>query len=197
MARSASVMVINDGAAPALVACLMAERVQDVVVWVPPASSGLRTAAQDDESVLQAIQHQQEVLGWLRTLVGRDSGAHSASAPALQRAAALLQAAGDALALGCSTVVWPVVCSSDVAAIEEAGELASGVTRLTWIAQPRLGGVAKVPGPDFRIETPFADLTMAQIADLAEDLRAPLELCIGTAAVAGARAAQTPAGRSA
>jgi len=190
-------MVINDGAAPALVACFMAERIQDVVAWVPPASSELRTAAQDGDGVLEAIRHQQEVLGWLRTVVGRDSGHHPASPPALRRAAALLQAAGDALSLGCSAVVWPVVCSGDVSAIEEAGELASGITRLVWLAQPRLGGADKGIGPDFRVQTPFADLTMPQIADLAEDLRVPLELCIPSPTAAGARAAHALAGRGA
>jgi len=193
MARSASVMVIHDGAAPALVACLMAERVQDVVVWVPPASSDLRSAAHDDDDVLQAIQRQQEVVGWHRTLVGRDAGIPPGAASTLRRAMALLQAAADALGQGCSTVVWPVVCSGDLTAIEEAGELASGVTRMVWLAQPRHRVAAKAPGPDFRVETPFADLTAAQIADLAEDLRAPLSLCVGPAGAAQGAAVRAPA----
>ncbi len=177
MARSASVMVIHDGAAPALVACFMADRIPDVIAWVPPATSGLRSSTGSDDEILRVVERQQEVVCWGRTVVGIDPTGAAGAAPALRRASSLLQAASQALALGCTTVVWPVVCSGDAGAIDEAGELASGVTRLVWLAQPRHGGGGKVLGPDFRIETPFADLTMPQIADLAEDLRVPLELC--------------------
>ncbi|MCL4742153.1 MAG: hypothetical protein KJZ54_08115 [Phycisphaerales bacterium] len=122
-----------------------------------------------------AIRRQGEALG----LMVRELPDAPAIEPVGGReAAALLQAAYLALALGCGRVVWPVQftqaspggdCDLEREAI--AVDRALLVSRLATLDAGSCGL------PEVRIETPLLGMTDHQIAEMALDLGVPVECC--------------------
>lgn len=88
--------------------------------------------------------------------------------------AVLLLACGTAARAGCDEVVWPIARGGDPDGLFTADETASALSRL--ISLP--GVLPKDAGsviPDVR--APLVELTERQVADIAVDLDAPVELC--------------------
>jgi hypothetical protein len=84
----------------------------------------------------------------------------------------LLDACTDAATAGRSEVIWPVQFPSvEIDAITRAVDRALLVTRLMAL------DASMHATPFLHVETPFVDLSDAQVADLAADLSAPVACC--------------------
>lgn len=170
-------MIISDGGVPALAACLLEERAERLVVWAPPIGASCLDGASSRISLAHrsAAEAQARALG-----VARFEACAAFDPPTAERRTprwAVLWLAIDAAArLGCDDVVWPVVCGADADELAHADETARSVSRLCRLdsATARTGPLESVGGPAIRL--PLADLTTVQVAELALDLGAPLEL---------------------
>lgn len=110
---------------------------------------------------------------------------------AIGRSVTLLRACELAIRLACSRVVWPIQTprrgssKPDVDVIADVLDRCLLVSRLATLdADPTVG--------EIRIETPYVDLSDAQMADLAQDLGVPLSACWWTSG----DASLTPQGRA-
>lgn len=188
-------LVISDGSLPALVATAMVSEegasgaraapgdLPGIVWCVPPAGEAgdeFRPACE------RAAGRQADIygLGFLSTADARGEEALLADGPPGQgEAMTLIRAAYLAAQHQCRRVIWPVLAERDPRSGEPdltsvarsidrallAGRLASlDLDRAEWSA----AGV-----PEVRVETPFVDLTDAQLADLSRDLEVPAETC--------------------
>ena len=188
-------LVISDGSLPALVATAIVSEdaaagakapAPDLpgIVWCiapgGPDVDAIRPACE------RAAGRQADVygLGFLSTAEARASDEWLADGPPGQpESMTLIRAAYLAAQHQCRRVIWAVLADRDpdsgepdlasVARVIDrallAGRLASlDLERAEWAA----AGV-----PEVRIETPFADLTDAQLADLSRDLEVPVETC--------------------
>lgn len=160
--RGGRVLVVYDGSAACVACCAIAPDPRRVVLWMPPGGSG-----HPIEQTRSAMTHQARLMD-LGDVCDADGGAAWREHPGpLGETRMLLLAMERGAELGCGRVVWPVVCGPDLDGMAAAAETAELVTRLGWIA---------FPGGSPRIETPLADLTPEQVAELLEDLRVPAEL---------------------
>lgn len=199
--RAERICVIHDGGLPALVACLMADDPGQVVAWCPPVGSRWEAAGiGGDEEITpihrRAAERQGELLGLARVSFAEPRSAaniHPAG-PALEATAMLLAAAMEAVAEGCTALIWPICCGGDLGALAAAAEKASLISRLVQL-DLHTSRLPRPPAgaPELSVETPFADLTPGQIAELALDLDAPAHACWWR--LPGAE--QTPGGREA
>lgn len=173
-----SVLLISDGGLPALVSCLLAINPEAVVAWTPPdGSPGLdHAAARIGAAHRRAVERQADLLG-LRGVEAAGAGAWGQHSHGMASAAMLLLATEEAQRLGCSDVIWPVVCGADLDELATSAERARLVSRLTML--PRVQGAVRSGGAPtlIRIRTPLADLTPIQVAELAMDLDAPIQTC--------------------
>lgn len=171
-----SVLVISDGGVPALVSCMLAINPEAVVLWTPPVgSAGLDfPRALIGPAHRRAAERQADLLGLRGAELAPDLPWPQNAGPPC--AAVLLMATEVAQRLGCSDVIWPVVCGADLDDLAGSAERARLVSRLTML--PRVHGLEGVGPPDFvRVRTPLADLTAQQVAELALDLDAPTHTC--------------------
>ena len=88
----------------------------------------------------------------------------------------LLSAAIEAASLGLSRVIWPIHAGAarevDTDALADVCDRALLIGQLVGLDTARAAGVTSI-----HIETPYADLTDAQLMDLALDMDAPLHAC--------------------
>lgn len=180
MTSAEPILIIHDGGLPALVACLMVPDFSDVIAWVPPAGSSLRGVGADHIAQSAFVRQQADLLGFGRVLTPAGPGETDADAGAhrvFEQPRTLLRAAADATALGCRRWVWPIVAGDRAQDLLEFSERAALINRLLWLAEAaRTTDPGAAPSPP-RLETPFIDLTPAQVADAARDLDAPLAAC--------------------
>lgn len=88
----------------------------------------------------------------------------------------LVHAAYLAASLGCDRVVWPVQFGEDLrAATPSLDRVASAIDRALLVS--RLVGLDTDRVRGVEIETPFADLSDRQIAEMVMDVEAPLAAC--------------------
>lgn len=161
-----SVLVISDGGLPGLVACLIGARPSTLTLWLPPITeSGGAMTRSRQEAVAEQSRH-------LKAVVAHAEPAIQAAPGLPPNVVVLLLACREAGRRGCDRVVWPTVCGSDPDRIFAADELAGLIPRLVAVADGA-GGPRNVP----EIHAPLADLTPRQVADLARDLDAPIDLC--------------------
>lgn len=161
--RADRVLVVFDGSPACMACCALAPDSRKTLLWAPPGARGL-----DD-----LMTHTARLMDLGETHSG--DAAAEPDGSTLHEARMLLLAMERAASLGCSRVVWPVVCGPDLDAMTAAAELAELVTRLGWIAFPKAS---------IRVETPLSDLTPAQVADLLGDLRVPMDLLASPASTA-------------
>lgn len=167
-------LVINDGSLAAAAASLMELERRPVVAWIPPCPSPLST---DDPAVPTAgalVEKQADLFGYEEVLrgasptsAGPERRAVHSTALGLEASILLLEAVVDAAEAGAGRVVWPIVAGADLDAMHLASERAQLVSRLAWLDERRLAGLAVA------VETPLVDLTAEQVADLARDLDVP------------------------
>ncbi|MEQ8850779.1 MAG: hypothetical protein RIB32_03245 [Phycisphaerales bacterium] len=158
-----AVLVITDGGPAALVAALMADDPASVHMWIG------RDVSPDDA---QVIERQARAIG--APPPQRESGDPTQRGPS----ARLLAAMHAARACGAGRVIWPIHHGADLDALLGTVERATLVTHLARLdveSADAATGVDDAPAP--RVETPFADLTTRQIAELVVDLDAPLDDC--------------------
>lgn len=180
-----SVLIISDGGLPALVSCMLAINPEAVAVWVPPiGAAGLdHAAARIGPQHRAAAERQADLLGLRGVEVSapmpwpsEGDADHQADQAAVPTSAILLLATAEARRLGCSDLIWPVVCGGDLDELASAAERARLVSRLSMLPGHQGRSRSGVPGL-IRIRTPLADLTPQQVAELALDLDAPTQTC--------------------
>jgi hypothetical protein len=172
-----SLILIDDGGVASLAAsCLCADPRR-----VTPAIAAGRAAGAKSRG--EAVRRRADLLGFAQPITLPAGPAKTAegdketdpSDPALTTDL-LLRAGHEAIRLGVSRVVWPVHCATDLAAMDRELARARLVERLVNLdAPPAEGRGAHEPAVLF--ETPLLDLTDRQIAELAADLDAPLDVC--------------------
>ncbi len=190
-------LVVHDGSLAALVACLMAPELHEVVAWMPPSGSPLRGLGAPEQTQASLVTQQAELLGYGGVASGeplsaqKHTGEPQPASRSIQTSRHLLEAIAAAQALGCRRVIWPVVAGESMSEMAEAAERAALLNRLCWLGleepRPRDGRLSPEPGASagkpIRVETPFVDLTSAQVLEMAEDLGAPMQLCWDAPAV--------------
>lgn len=178
-------LIISDGGLPALVSCMLAINPEAVAVWVPPQDApGLdHPAARIGSLHRAAVERQADLLGLrgvgaapaLQWPAEADSGSEP-DLHSLPTSAMLMLAVSEARRLGCSDLVWPVVCGADLDELATAAERARLVSRLSMLPTHQGRSRSGAPGL-IRVRTPLADLTPQQVAELALDLDAPVQTC--------------------
>ncbi len=168
------ICIIHDGGLPALVACLMADDPESVVAWCPPIGSAW---GEGEITPLhrRASEQQADLLGLGRVCFASERPLTSLlpAAPALEHTALMLAAASEAVGERCTRLIWPVQCGDDLRAMSAVAEKASLINRLLEIELHTIAGGST----ELTIETPFADLSKTQVAELALDLDAPAHVC--------------------
>lgn len=162
---SGPVIVIDDGGVASLVVCCLCT---DPARVVPLIASGQGESA---PSRADAVRRRRELLGLAEPITLTYPATDD---PPPERVAAtdlLLRAGREALRTGVSRVVWPIHAGADLAEMERELERVRLIERLVNLDAPAGGE------PAVRIETPLLDLTDGQIAELAADLDAPLDVC--------------------
>lgn len=178
MRPAASSLVIVDGGLASLIACAAARegsivaagggtpRIQNIAFLSPRfgPDAGLNSQPRDAAAARHA-----EMFGLRLTR----ADAAKAGDPGEHDSLVLLRAAHEARRNGCEAVIWPVQCAAGNEIDLEAAARASD--RALLVA--RLADLDADGGPAPRIETPYADLTDQQIADLVLDMDLPAEAC--------------------
>lgn len=170
-----NVLVICDGGLPALVCCLLAVAPEAVVAWLPPLGSpGIdHPSAEIGPDHRLAVEAQADLLGLRGVEAASLSGWEEGGLPTT---AMLLLASQAAARLGCSEVIWPIVCGGDLDELASACDRARILTQLATLP-PQQGRARGQAGPEVRVRVPLADLTPQQVAELALDLDGPVHSC--------------------
>jgi hypothetical protein len=176
-------LILSDGGLPSLVACMHA-REAAILGGVKPESllqqaMVLAFVPQPEAVLLQrkaaATQAESLGLGWC----GHEARGFAMASPQAddgeREAIELLGAALLAARLGCERVIWPATAgTSDSVVLDRLAQIndrALVTARLASIASSTATASGIV------IDTPFAELSDRQVADLAMDIAAPMETC--------------------
>jgi hypothetical protein len=180
-------LIINDGSLAGLVACWAEGVVRPAANRKPGAAQTAPMAwfPMDDrparERRREAIGRQVELCslaGFSERMVMRfdvplHAAVHEGAARGGKQSAKLFSAAVEAISLGMSRVIWPIHAGAardvDIDALADVCDRALLVGQLVGLDAPRSADSAAL-----RIETPYADLTDAQVMDLALDMDVPL-----------------------
>jgi len=152
---SEKALIIDDGGLTSLLATLLAPDPGRLVLWTPP-TEGARV-----EETFALVRRRGETLGCEATECGGRADAPNGRFSVVRM---LLTACEAALKARCGVVVWPVNKGDRV---DEMATLADRARLIGFLADLETGG----GGP--RLETPFLDMTDAQVLMLAEDADAP------------------------
>ena len=167
-------LVISDGSLAALVACAAVREslIASGADEKTPRPIVLFTPVGDETNHARRVAIEKHAKLYELDMVDatadlRGPGAHGVTGGGLHQTLALITATYQAAALGCDQVVWPVQMGGPSPDLESVARVL--VTRLA-----SLDGVDH-GRPAIRIETPYADLSDRQLADLAIDINAPIE----------------------
>ncbi len=183
-------VILTDSGIESLLACAMAAEQQQLAASEPSAvlpawweegeEIDLILSAVDPAIVQQAQVHGLDIFPDQAVYPPEDFEPRTAPERGLLQSRMLLEAAHLALRAGVRRVVWPVrVASPDRAqqVQELVDEIAAAADRA--LLASRLASLDATPqtAVEVVIETPFVDLSNAQIAELARDMALPLETC--------------------
>ena len=166
---SGPVIVIDDGGVASLVVCCLCTDPSRVT---PLIAAG---KGESHPSRADAVRRRRELLGLGEAITLPAAETSDQQAERVAVTDVLVRAGREALSRGVSRVVWPIHCGSDLDEMERELERARLVERLVNLDAP--GGGGHGYDPAVRVETPLLDLSDAQIAELAADLDAPLDVC--------------------
>lgn len=181
-------LIMNNGTMPGLVACWSEGVVRPAAVKKGPEQHGaVAWFPTDDRPAREkrraAVQRQVELCALAgmseRSVVKFEPSVHATVHEAIssgaRTTAMLLSAAVEAAGLGLTRVIWPVHAGAarevDTDLLADVCDRALLVGQLVGLDRSR---IAHGPGGGIRIETPYADLTDAQLMDLALDMDTPL-----------------------
>ena len=154
---SNSVLLIDDGDLPSLVALALERDPQQVVLWHPHGSDA---AAQRRQA---AVEAHGEAFSVRQVVVAKETATiqgESSLAAELDRSVSLLSAAAAAMRLNCTRVVWPAQIGSNSSRICQTVQRANLVVALAEIGAQK---------NSLMIDVPLIDLGETQIVDLAVD----------------------------
>lgn len=173
----AHAMVVSDGGLVSLIACVAAK--ERVLASTPDASHLLPviwasiTPGPTSRARAHAIEAQATTLG-LEVVIPSSDAANTTNSAGERATRELMDAAFAAVSRGCGSLVLSdrhadgdMVDLSSVAATIDRAML---VSRLVSLDMPTDAG-------SFEIESPYVDLSDRQVAELAIDLGAPIQLC--------------------
>lgn len=172
MAPPPRVLIIDDGGLAALAACIAAridhQRHEPLpsehgpVVW-SPGGAGPESHRRRDAAAAHAAHCDLHFV-------------ESGNPAATDDTRLLLDAGEQAVAMGIARVIWPIqrLGDSDAPSLDQA---AKAVDRALLVTRLMALDADSHNLPNFLIETPYADLTDKQLAELAADLDAPAHLC--------------------
>lgn len=171
-------LVISDGSLASLVAAASAREsivsaggderaARPVLLFVPAGDE--TTHARRGAVERHASLYDLEIVDATADL--RGPGAHGSFAAGLAETLTLINATYLGASKGCDLIVWPVQFAGplDVDRVARVVDRALLVTRLASLDSVDLGR------PTLRVDTPYADLTDRQLADLALDMNVPIE----------------------
>lgn len=153
----ASILVIDFGDLPSLIAVALQRNPQQIVLWHPSFDTDAR------EHLLASTKEHGEVFGIQEVILSKRQNelpGNQSHAIALMEADLLLAAAIAATEAGCQKVVWPKQVGPDPKQICIAVERANLVVALTETGQTT---------STLMIDLPLVDLSEKQIVDLGDD----------------------------
>lgn len=181
-------LIIHNGGYASLLASLIAESEANsaetigsgrgvLYAWLPTVGSGLFA---DEPPYVQGsisarnraemVDRQAKLFGFREVFADDPAGSrHRPTVSSL-----LLRAVEIAADNRCERVIWPVSVGDDLEALQRVTEQAALVTELAATEPDLLGGDGDSV---IRVYTPLADLDEHGLAELAEDLGAPMEAC--------------------
>jgi hypothetical protein len=164
------ILVLSDGGLPSLVACAAAGQGDAKAATVAPflwhpADPGLRLAA---------VARHAELCGLPITRLALAADPPQADAGSAQ-SIALVHATAGAVAAGFSTVIWPV--HAGPGAEPDLDRVALSIDRALLVSRLIAVDAGEHGCPAVRVDTPYADFTDRQLAELAIDLDAPVHAC--------------------
>jgi hypothetical protein len=170
MASGDRVLILSDGGLPSLVATAAAASAGTAVVCPL-----LWERAESPTSRFAAVMRQAELAG-LKALPPLHAEPWAgASGAGVNETLALIHAAYIGAGTGNASVLWPMHAGPgkepDLDRVALTIDRALLVTRLAAMDAPEHGC------PSIRVETPYADFTDGQLAELALDLDAPVHAC--------------------
>jgi hypothetical protein len=159
-------LVLADGDVPGLLALAAATTDSTARVLAWPALTPDPVTAQARR---EAATRQAELLGAGLFGPPPTNGAEESDAGI---SGLLLRAAHLAARLGCSKVVWPVSAGTANLGPEAAARIAAALDRALLVTR-----LVRLDFTDVEIQTPYADLSDRQLADLILDMDLPLWTC--------------------
>lgn len=158
-------LLIDDGGLAGLVACALHPAPDRLVIWSTPRTR----SAEGRAAVNDVIRRRAEAYG-VRTILDADD----AGTGVLRSTWILLSACETALTQGCSLVLWPAHAGDDVRTMSAEADRARLISFLVAVDAGSGGSGSAGNRPRVRIETPYLDLRLAQLCDLAVDADLPL-----------------------
>lgn len=164
------ILVLSDGGLPSLVACAAAGQSSGATV-----APLLWEAGGEPDNRLAAVSRQAELcglpIGKLPIPLGPPPGVTVGAIQSL----ALVHAATSAAAAGFATVVWPM--HAGPGAEPDLDRVATAIDRALLVSRLVALDAVEHGIPAIRVDTPYADFTDRQMAELAIDLDAPIPAC--------------------
>lgn len=176
--KSDSVLVICDGDLPALTACA-AVRIEHSQHGIPPRDAGsiVWMPWSDDSDHATRVEASSACASHCDFIFAQGAASKAESVwPGEGETRMLLDASAAAVRRGIARVIWPVQHLGDGSA-SHLDVAARAVDRALLVTRLVALDADAHELPSFRIETPYADLTDRQMAELAADLDAPAWLC--------------------
>lgn len=172
-------LIISDGSLAALVACAAAREslIASGVDEKSPRPIVLFTPVGDETNHARRVAIEKHARLYELDMVDaaadlRGPGAHGVDGGGLHQTLSLITATYQAATLACDQVVWPIQIGGQSPDLESVARVIDRAVLVTRLAS--LDG-AEHGRPAIRIDTPYADLSDRQLADLAIDMNVPVE----------------------
>jgi len=162
--RPERILLIDDGGPAALAATLLCPHPERLTLLVDLDGAAAPNAR------LAAIRRKADLLGCSEVIEApRSPPMPKGPRQDIHRSIRLLEAGGEGLSRGCDRVIWPIQAGDDFEAMCEAADRARLASHLLNVDAP--------PDAPISLDAPLLDLADRQLAELLDDLDAPLECC--------------------
>ncbi len=163
--RPERALLIDDGGPAALAATLLCPHPERLILLLD------LDAATAPEARLAAIRRKADLLGCAEVIEGSSPQAPAKTGPrqAVSRSLRLLEAGAEGLSRGCDRVIWPLQAGEDFETLSREADRGRLASHLLNVDAPSDAPIS--------LDLPLIDLTDRQLAELLDDLDAPLACC--------------------